>query len=101
MQYFHLYITKMEIADIKNRRMAQFNRDYGRHSLIPECCIEFYITEWHPFFETKWRHTAYNDMLDASPYNYVPCVDCFFSGQIVKIRLCQRDCGRDCVEDYL
>lgn len=79
---------------------TQYHIAYGRHSLIPECCIVFYVTEWHPFFETKWRGTAYNKMLDESKFNYVACPDCFFSDNLIKIRICDIDCGRDCYKDF-
>lgn len=77
-----------------------YHISYGRHSLIPECCIQFYVTEWHPFFENKWRGTTYDDMINKSGWGYVPCPKCFFTGQQVKIRLCDVECGRACYKDF-
>jgi hypothetical protein len=58
------------------------------------------VTEWHPFFETRWHDSAYNKLLNESKYNYVACPNCFFSDTIVKIRLCDTDCKRECYKDF-
>jgi len=73
---------------------------YGRHSLIPECCIQFYVTEWHPLFETKWCGTAYNKIINESAYDYVPCPKCFFTSNKARIRLCATECGKECWKDF-
>jgi hypothetical protein len=79
---------------------TRYHLAYGRHSLILECCIQFYVTEWWPFFTTKWRDTAYNKIIDDSKYNYVPCPVCFFTKKMVKIRDCWIECGRECWEEF-
>ena len=73
---------------------------YGRHSRIPECCIRFFVEEWEPYFESKWRGTAYDEMLNKSDYNYVACPECFFTKSKANIRICIIECGRECYEDF-
>ena len=70
---------------------------YGRHSLIPDCCIQFYIDEWENHCTLN---THYQEMAHASDYNYVPCPKCFFQGIKVKIRVCEIDCKRKCWLDF-
>jgi hypothetical protein len=78
----------------------QYHRAYGAHSRIPSCCIEFYVTEWYPNFENKWRETSFAKMIRDSHYNYVPCVSCFFTKQQIKIRICADECGKDCYKEF-
>jgi len=73
---------------------------FGRHSLIPECCIRFYVNEWSPNFENKWHGTTYSKALDASPFNYVACPQCFYTDKMVKIRICEEECGHECWRDF-
>lgn len=79
---------------------AQYHSAYGRHSLIPGCCIKFFVEEWSPFFETKWYGTAYEEIIHESKFNYVPCPRCFFTDNLVKIRICREECGKDCYNDF-
>jgi hypothetical protein len=72
---------------------------YGRHSLIPECCIKFYVEEW----ETEWKgHTPYGRAVDFSKWmgHYVPCPKCLGEGNLIRIRQCLGDCGRECWRDF-
>lgn len=79
---------------------AKYHRAFGIHSRIPDCCIEFYVTEWHPFFETKWRGTVYDDAVTESGFKYVPCPKCFYTDSRAEIRICAVECGRECYKDY-
>jgi len=70
---------------------------YGRHSLIPECCIRYFVDTW----EHEWRSdTPYSRAVHDSDYNYVPCKACFDAKRKVKIRLCINECGRECWKDF-
>lgn len=82
--------------------MSNRERDiaYGIHSKIPYCCILFYVNEWEPNFENKWRGTTYNKALDSSPFNYVACPQCFYTDNLVKIRICDEECGQECGKKF-
>lgn len=73
---------------------------FGKHSKIPNCCIIFYVYEWGPNFESKWRETAYDKAINESNYNYVPCPKCFYAGIKVKIVDCMTECKRECWRDF-
>lgn len=70
---------------------------FGRHSLIPECCIKFFVDRWGSIL---WENSVYKEDVHTSDYNYVPCPECFYSGIKVDIRICERDCKRECWRDY-
>lgn len=70
---------------------------YGRHSLIPECCIQFYITDWD---NHRTLATHYCTMVQHSDYNYVPCPKCFFRGIRQEIRICDEECGKECWKEF-
>jgi hypothetical protein len=70
---------------------------YGRHSLIPECCITYFVNAWE--YERR-LDTPYSRDVHNSSYNYVPCPECFAKKRKAKIRLCINGCGRQCWKDY-
>jgi hypothetical protein len=69
---------------------------YGRHSLIPECCITFFVDHWN----NLWKDSVYKGLIHMSDYNYVPCPKCFYMGRKVKIINCERDCKRECWKEF-
>ena len=70
---------------------------YGRHSLIPECCIQFFVTQWDGEFA---RRSAYYEAVQLANFKYVPCPECLVARNKVRIRECERDCGRVCRKDF-
>lgn len=80
--------TKMKNSEV------QYHIALGRHSNIPECCIKFFVAEWFPHFETKWRDTAYCNILNNSKYNYVACPTCYYTDNFVEIHICDDGCGK-------
>jgi len=79
---------------------TKYHTEYGRHSLIPDCCIRFFVEEWDPFFENKWRGTAYEGAIREQAYDYVPCPQCFYTNKRVKIRICMDECGHECDGEF-
>lgn len=57
---------------------------YGRHSLIPECCIQFWVKEW--------LDAPYKLFSVPVHYNYVPCLNCLKKNRLVKIKDCDTAC---------
>jgi hypothetical protein len=80
--------------------IERYHIAFGRHSNIPDCCIQFYVTEWYPFFENKWRGTVYYDAVQRSEFKYVPCPKCYYMNQKAEIRICAVECGGDHPEDF-
>lgn len=74
---------------------------YGLHSLIPACCIRFFIDEWdgRDLYRTP-EGGLYRRALQASRSHYVQCPNCLGRGNVVKIRNCRTECGRACNEEY-
>lgn len=70
---------------------------YGKHSLIPSCCIRFFIDEWEAEYT---RGTPYSMAVNMSKWNYVPCPKCFATGNLVVIKQCAIDCERECWKDF-
>jgi hypothetical protein len=72
----------------------EYDIAYGRHSNIPECCIQFFIT--------RWDYTnQYGDIVHAfSPVNYIPCPKCFANGNFNKLKMCDSDCGKECYKEF-
>lgn len=74
----------------------EYHIAFGRHSLIPECCIQFWVNVWDPRSEYGELLRSKNHIDKADRYNYVPCPDCFAEGKRVVIRRCARDCRGVC-----
>lgn len=73
---------------------------YGRHSGIPDCCIQFFIHGWDNEIKWGWEITSYARAVKASSFGYIPCPECLGTNRRVKIVDCERDCGRECRIDY-
>lgn len=78
---------------------AAYHMAYGRHSLIPECCIRFFIEEWDAREMRRWD-TPFVCATHASPALYVQCPPCLHAGRIARIRICVVECGRECYGDF-
>jgi hypothetical protein len=70
---------------------------YGRHSLIPECCIAFFIGNWERELADR---TLYWKTVYESDWGYVPCPQCLVTRTRVPMRYCLRDCKRECWKDF-
>lgn len=66
---------------------------FGRHSNIPDCCIDFYLNEWKnidPIIRYE-RITKLN--LDAKRIiGYIPCERCVSRWDFVEIHRCDENC---------
>lgn len=82
--------------------MAFFNPgydiEYGRHSNIPECCIEFWVQEFSRIFQDPKRLQEHNEYQDRAEmrikkrFNYRPCYDCMDRGYIQRLHVCRGRC---------
>ena len=69
-----------------------YHRVCGRHSGIPECCIDFFIGQWsnvlHPQVKIRGQYLQM-----CNPASYIRCPMCILNGKIVKLKRC--DCGTE------
>lgn len=59
--------------------------EFGRHSLIPKCCILYYCEVW-PYL--SWKEYAARVRLTEKRWTYVPCEVCLASGHVVEVHWC-------------
>lgn len=74
---------------------SDYHRECGRHSGIPECCINWYIGPWNevvaqvPYlWATYWK--ANNTPIEVE---YIRCPVCIENSKIVMIKEC--DCHEE------
>jgi len=80
--------------------MDNYHRIYGKHSNIPECCIEFFIKEWPNLVSTgeRYQHDNLQDTVEGElgkTFGYIPCPKCLKEKHWQKIHLCKRgECNK-------
>lgn len=83
--------------------MAKDDWECGRHSGIPDCCIEYFIAVWVPLFRDpakRWAFEARQGRVRRTErrlgvdYQYIPCDSCLASGAPVVVLDCPPDCSR-------
>lgn len=79
--------------------IAAVDREYGLHSNIPACCVEFWVTKFTRIFHNETlladlnaRHAATEKRIKKQ-YNYRPCFDCLDSGYWQKLHVCRGACA--------
>jgi len=78
-------------ADDPARFMHDYHRKCGRHSGIPECCINWYINSWSTIVANVpvlWR--AYWDYNNTEDAGYIRCSACIENSIVVELKEC--DC---------
>lgn len=78
-----------------NKYAKRYHTQYGRDSGIPECCIEFFVTEWsyitHKFpliFKHYWEQQEKVSAELNRFIGYIPCPDCLKNHKIVDVIKC-------------
>jgi hypothetical protein len=76
----------------------EYHIAFGRHSLIPECCIRFFVEEWDA--RELWRNRSlwFVRMNRKDNVQYVRCPDCLVNGRRAKIHFCDGECAKDFLE---
>ena len=75
--------------------MDKYHRMYGRHSNIPDCCIEFFIRKW-PNMNYAGEDHGYHKIRKIAEqkmgkwWGYIPCPDCLDNTRWHKIHHCRR-----------
>jgi len=72
-------------------KMGDRHRECGRHSGIPECCIDWYLGPWSnvvsgvPYlWEAYWK--ANNEPEEP---DYIRCPSCIAANRVAEIRECE------------
>jgi hypothetical protein len=79
-----------------------YHRAFGKHSNIPDCCIDFWLTEWLTVFQddgSGWKH-PYARAVNSSKWGYVPCPECLGEGNRIKVKDCSIECGGEHRKDF-
>lgn len=77
----------------------QYHIEFGRHSGIPDCCIEFWLGWWDEEFNTP-EQMDYSYFLHHSPWGYVPCPTCIQNDKRARIVDCDWECPDKCRDYY-
>lgn len=72
---------------------------YGLHSLIPRCCVDFFVGAWDREFElgTFYAHVIFGSKWAG---HYIPCPECLSNDNFVRVKDCILECGRECWKDF-
>ena len=80
--------------------LTDYHWEYGRHSNIPDCCIEFWIREWGNIMASPARKSEYHISKDTAEfklrkeYRYIPCPKCIKTLNWKPIHVCTKvECG--------
>jgi hypothetical protein len=70
----------------------QYHIEFGIHSGIPSCCIEFFVDEWDA--KRLWRQ---DDLplvreIHESGAQYVQCPKCLMNNCVVDLHFCDSNC---------
>lgn len=71
----------------------EFDAECGRHSGIPECCIDFFVKHWSKVW---MKHNStftrfYRKALTFRKFDHVACPHCLITKNVVKLKKCK--CG--------
>lgn len=76
-----------------------YHTEYGLHSNIPKCCVEFWCKEINAILDSSSLRAEY-DMLQAAAekkinkiYNYRPCRKCMQKGYWQRLHRCKGECA--------
>jgi hypothetical protein len=71
----------------------QIHREFGRHSNIPECCIEWFLVLVRPE-HTAWALGYHVIIHEWHPggCGYNPCPKCLTQGTFAQVHLCDATC---------
>ena len=67
-----------------------YYREYGRHSGIPECCINFFIEVW---CANSQKLYCYSQKISSiKELTYIPCPNCLVNKTFVTTHTCDKSC---------
>lgn len=79
------------------------DRECGRHSAIPECCIQYFLDVWDPLFfqadgwpkvEARQALVRVFERIYGIKSRYIPCETCLLNGHVIVLQRCPPDCWR-------
>ena len=69
-----------------------YDIELGRHSNIPECCIDYFINIIRPLTATE-RQTL-RTIFPCEDYGYVRCPQCRLKNKIITVHKCDDNCKK-------
>lgn len=85
-------------------RRQDRDRECGRHSGIPECCIQYFVEVWDPLFyaadswssKVEERHVLVGvfERVYGAKFRHIPCDACLLDGKAIRLQRCPPDCWR-------
>ena len=76
----------------------QLHREFGRHSGIPECCIEHWLV-WKNKPKSPEECERITKRAQGQIWHHSPCPACEAAGNVVKVHICGDRCPeRDEIE---
>ena len=85
-------MTKAQVAD-KLAKMRKYALDFGRHSNIPECCIQAFVNNWDAHRLARARKIEKE--IGRPLWEYIPCDKCLDTQRAVAIHKCHPGCGAE------
>ena len=71
-----------------NIDQINFHIEFGRDSGIPDCCINFWITEYIPLFYSNHSIILFYHNSIPTECQYIPCPDCLEKRSFIQIKTC-------------
>src|ERR1039458_3891016 len=75
------------------KELIKWHTRFGKHSLIPDCCIEFWLGFYYktPYQITK-KYKEWRKQVGASHWGYIPCPICVLQNHRIVIHKCGPEC---------
>lgn len=83
----------------KEARMIDntYHWKFGRHSGIPDCCVEYWLTQWDNDRNTQSKH---HEAVICLGWGYVPCPACLSLKRKARVVQCDLECGGQHLKDF-
>lgn len=84
---------RVTLAPDRETYAGEYAWKFGRHTGIPDCCIEWWTTVWWHYLpdEMEARNRRVKLILGKNP-GYIPCPTCLEQLNIIKPHWCGREC---------
>jgi hypothetical protein len=81
------------LLDLKRPHNERWHRAFARHSKIPQCCVDYWISNvWNKSHEEKLNDPHLIKVHEKYLWEHRPCPGCFASQRYAAIHLCQTTC---------
>jgi hypothetical protein len=87
--------SKLNILLVGSKRPhnERWHRAFARHSKIPQCCVDYWISNvWNMPYEEKRNDPHLIRVHESYLWAHCPCLGCYFSQRHAAIHLCHPAC---------